>query len=99
MTSTAKATSKTKTSATAKTGRQTGGAPAAKTQETAQAQQQAAEAPTGRKFESSGALAHYIQHNPEFGTRPLDEQNELRTHLVATMRAEALGRIDFSDGK
>lgn len=91
MTSTAKATSKTKTSAPAKTGRQTSGAPAAKTPETAKAQQQAAEAPTGRKFESSDALAHYIQHNPEFGTRPLDEQNELRTQLVQAKRVEAVG--------
>ena len=89
MTSTAKATSKTKTSAPAKSGRQTSVAPEAKARETAQAQQQAAEAPTGLKFESSDALAHYIQHNPEFGTRPLDEQNELRTQLVQTKRAEA----------
>jgi hypothetical protein len=91
MTSTAKATSKTKTSAPAKTGRQTSVAPAAKAQETSQAQQQAAEAPTSRKFESSDALAHYIQHNPEFGTRPLDEQNELRTQLVQAKRVEAVG--------
>lgn len=91
MTSTAKANSKTNTSAPAKTGRQTSGAPAAKTPETAKAQQQAAEAPTGRKFESSDALAHYIQHNPEFGTRPLDEQNELRTQLVQAKRVEAVG--------
>lgn len=89
MTSTAKATSKTKTSASAKRGRQPSDAPAANPQETAQGKQQAAEAPSGRKFESSDALAHYIQHNPEFGTRPLDEQNELRTQLVQTKRAEA----------
>lgn len=94
MTSTAKATSKTKTSAPAKTGRQTGGAPAAKTPETAQAQQQAAEAPTGLKFESSDALAHYIQHNPEFGTLPLEEQNHLRDQLVNVKRAEALNHTD-----
>ena len=91
MTSTAKATSKTKTSATAKTDRQTSVAPAAKAQETSQVQQQAAEAPTSRKFESSDALAHYIQHNPEFGTRPLDEQNELRTQLVQAKRVEVVG--------
>lgn len=90
MTSTAKATSKTKTCAPAKSGRQTSVAPAAKAQETAHAQQQAAEAPTGRMFESSDALAHYIQHNPEFGTRPLDEQNELRAQLVQAKRAEAV---------
>lgn len=89
MTSTVKATSKTKTSAPAKTGRQTSGAPAAKTPETAKAQQQAAEAPAGRKFESSDVLAHYIQHNPEFSTLPLDGQNRLREQLVNAKRAQA----------
>lgn len=91
MTRTTKSTGKTKTSAPAKTGRQSSAAPAAKAQETEQAQQQAAEAPTGRKFESSDALAHYIQHNPEFCTRPLDEQNELRTQLVQAKRVETAG--------
>jgi len=89
MTSTAKATSKTKTSAPAKTGRQTSVAPAAKAQETSQVQQQAAEAPTSRKFDSADELAHFIHHNPEFSTLPLDEQSELRTQLVHAKRAEA----------
>ncbi len=88
MTSTAKATSK--TSASAKMGRQTSVAQAAKAQETAQGQQQAAEAPSRRKFESSDELAHFIHHNPEFGTLPLDEQNELRVQLVQAKRAEAV---------
>lgn len=53
-----------------------------------QAQHEAVKAQ--RKFGSADELAHFIRHNPEFGTLPLDEQNELRVQLVQAKRAEAV---------
>lgn len=88
MTSTAKATSKTKTSAPAKTGRQTSVAPAAKAPETELAPQQKVEVASGCKFESTDALEHFIQHNPEFGTLPLEVQDKLRGQLIDIKRSE-----------
>lgn len=50
-----------------------------------QAQHEAAKAQ--RKFGSADELAHFIHHNPEFGTLPLDEQNALRQQLVTLAKA------------
>lgn len=50
-----------------------------------QAQQEAGKAE--RKFDSADELAHFIHHNPEFGTLPLDEQNALRQQLVTLAKA------------
>jgi len=63
---------------------------AAKEHEAAQPEQQQAQAAEAeRKFDSADELAHFIHHNPEFSTLPLDEQSELRTQLVHAKRAEA----------
>lgn len=40
-----------------------------------------------RKFDNADELAHFIHHNPEFGTLPLDEQNALRQQLVTLAKA------------
>lgn len=97
MTSTAKATGKTKAS-TAKAEQPTGATPAAKALE-AELSQQNAQAPAGREFESTEALAHFIQHNPEFGTLPLQEQDALRGQLVSAKRAEAEQDGHWPDGR
>ncbi|MFZ7320464.1 hypothetical protein [Comamonas jiangduensis] len=89
MTRTTKATGKAKVSATPKAGQPTSTAPAANALESVQAQKQAVEVPAGREFESSDALAHFIQHNPEFGTLTLEVQDKLRGQLVSAKRAEA----------
>lgn len=54
--------------------------------------QQAAEldkTESARKFDNPDDLAHFIHHNPEFGTLPLDEQNALRAQLIDLKRAQA----------
>lgn len=89
MTRTTKATGKAKPSTTAKAGQPTSTAPAAKAPVSEKARLQAAKEPAGRKFESTEALAHFIQHNPEFGTLTLEVQDKLRGELVQTKREEA----------
>lgn len=41
------------------------------------------------QFDNPDDLAHFIHHNPEFGTLPLDEQGALRTELIRLKRAQA----------
>ena len=53
----------------------------------------AAEAKTGEvksihQFTDADELAHFIQHSPEFGTLPLDEQDALRAELIALKRGQ-----------
>lgn len=99
MTRTTKATSKAKASTTAKAGQPTSTVPAANALESVQAQKQAVEVPAGREFESSDALAHFIQHNPDFGTLSLEEQDTLRGQLVSAKRAEAEKDGYWPDGR
>jgi hypothetical protein len=59
-----------------------------KAPETAQPDQHQHEAVKAeRKFDNADELAHFIHHNPEFGTLPLDEQNALRQQLVTLAKA------------
>lgn len=88
MTRTTKATSKAKASVTATADQSTSTAPAAKAPVSEKAQLQAAKEPAGRKFESTEALAHFIQHNPEFGTLTLEVQDKLRGQLIDIKRSE-----------
>lgn len=88
MTRTTKATGKAKPSTTAKAGQPTSTAPAAKAPVSEKARLQAAKEPAGRKFESTEALAHFIQHNPEFGTLTLEVQDKLRGQLIDIKRSE-----------
>lgn len=61
---------------------------AAKEHEAAAPEQQQAQAVKAeRKFDNADELAHFIHHNPEFGTLPLDEQNALRQQLVKLAKA------------
>lgn len=61
---------------------------AAKEHEAAEPEQQQAQAVKAeRKFDNADELAHFIHHNPEFGTLPLDEQNALRQQLVTLAKA------------
>lgn len=61
---------------------------AAKEPEAAQpVQLQAQAVKAERKFDNADELAHFIHHNPEFGTLPLDEQNDLRQELIALAKA------------
>ncbi|MFZ7338140.1 hypothetical protein ACLS0R_18075 [Comamonas jiangduensis] len=99
MTPTTKATGKTKASTTAKAGQPTSTSPAAKALVSEKAQLQAAKEPAGRKFESTEALAHFIQHNPDFGTLSLEEQDKLRGELVNAKRAEAEKDGYWPDGR
>lgn len=59
----------------------------------------AAEAPKGQgaapaaakdksqhQFDNADDLAHFIHHNPQFGTLPLDEQDALRAQLIDLKR-------------
>lgn len=62
---------------------------APETAQPVQAQHQHEAVKAERKFDNADELAHFIHHNPEFGTLPLDEQNALRTKLVQTKRASA----------
>jgi hypothetical protein len=65
-------------------------AAAAKAPETVQpdqAQHQHEAVKAERKFDNTDELAHFIHHNPEFGTLPLDEQNALRQQLVTLAKA------------
>lgn len=41
------------------------------------------------QFTNPDELAHFIHHNPQFGTLPLDEQNALRAQLIDLKRAQA----------
>lgn len=41
------------------------------------------------QFTDADELAHFIQHNPEFGTLALEVQDKLRSELIDAMRAEA----------
>lgn len=52
-----------------------------------QAQHQHEAVKAERKFANADELAHFIHHNPEFGTLPLDEQNALRQQLVTLAKA------------
>ncbi|WP_286999656.1 MULTISPECIES: hypothetical protein [Comamonas] len=99
MTRTTKATGKAKPSTTAKAGQPTSTAPAAKAPVSEKARLQAAKEPAGRKFESTEALAHFIQHNPEFGTLTLEVQDKLRGELVNAKRVEAEHDGYWSDGR
>lgn len=99
MTRTTKATGKANASATTKAGQPTRTAPAAKALVSEKAQLQAAKEPVGRKFESTEALAHFIQHNPDFGTLSLEEQDKLRGELVNAKRAEAEKDGYWPDGR
>lgn len=38
------------------------------------------------QFDNSDDLAHFIHHNPEFGTLALDEQDALRAELINLKR-------------
>lgn len=89
MTRTTKATGKAIASTTAKAGLPTSTAPATNARVSEKAQLQTAKVPAGPKFESTDALAHFIQHNPEFGTLTLEVQDKLRGELVQTKREEA----------
>ncbi len=40
------------------------------------------------QFTDADELAHFINHNPEFGTLPLDEQDALRAELIALKRGQ-----------
>lgn len=40
------------------------------------------------QFTDADELAHFIYHNPEFGTLPLDEQDALRAELIALKRGQ-----------
>jgi hypothetical protein len=99
MTRTTKATGKANASATTKAGQSTRTAPAAKAPVCEKAQLQTAKEPAGRKFESTEALAHFIQHNPDFGTLSLEEQDKLRGELVNAKRAEAEKDGYWPDGR
>lgn len=94
MTRTTKATGKAKASKAAKADQPTSTAPATNAPVSEKAQLQTAKVPVGQKFESSDALAHFIQHNPEFGTLTLEEQDKLRGELVSAKRAEAVNDSD-----
>ena len=58
-----------------------------------QAQHQHEAVKAERKFDSADELAHFIHHNPEFGTLPLDKQNQLRGQLLDAKRREGLSEI------
>lgn len=99
MTRTTKVAGKAKSSTTSKADQPTSTAPAAKAAVSEKAQLQAAKEPAGRKFESTEALAHFIQHNPEFCTLTLQEQDKLRGELVNAKRAEAEKDGYWPDGR
>jgi hypothetical protein len=99
MTRTTKATSKAKASVTVKADQSTSTAPAAKAAVSEKAQLQTAEVSAERKFKSTDALAHFIQHNPEFCTLTLQEQDKLRGELVNAKRAEAEKDGYWPDGR
>jgi|GEM_PF-2275261 len=99
MTRTTKATGKAKASTTAKAGQPTSTAPAAKAPASEKVQLQTTEEPAGRKLENTEVLAHFIQHNPEFGTLTLEEQDKLRGQLVSAKRAEAEQDSYWPDGR
>lgn len=62
-----------------------------------QAQHEAVKAQ--RKFDNADELAHFIHHNPEFGTLTLQEQDTLRGQLVTAKRAEAEQDGYWPDGR
>ena len=60
---------------------------APETAQPVQAQHQHEAVKAERKFDNADELAHFIHHNPEFGTLPLDEQSALRQQLVTLAKA------------
>lgn len=61
-------------------------AEAQKAQDAAPAAAKAAKVESQHQFDNADDLAHFIHHNPQFGTLPLDEQDALRAELIELKR-------------
>lgn len=73
------ATKKTKTS-------KAKAAEAPKAQDATPAAIEAAKGAVQHKFDSVDELAHFIHHNPQFGTLSMEEQDALRQELIDLKR-------------
>lgn len=73
------ATKKTKTS-------KAKAAEAPKAQDVTPAAVETAKVESQHKFDSVDELAHFIRHNPQFGTLAMDEQDALRAELIDLKR-------------
>lgn len=66
-------------------------AAAAKGADAAPAATKANKAESTHQFDNADDLAHFIHHNPQFGTLALDEQDALRADLITLTREQAQG--------